>query len=101
MNYQLAKRLVTIILADDTFTADDLTGYGTVTVNGDHDPNGAQNAIGSFIRTAAANGWIQKTGRVSRSQAPHRKGGLNQEWQPTPKGRAWAQREADAESRIR
>ena len=74
------------------FSANDVTDDGAITVAGDHTPNGKQNAIGSRFRTYAAQGLIEKTGRVLQSTAPHRKGGMIQEWVATEKGRRWARR---------
>ncbi len=45
-----------------------------------HGPNGANGAIGSLFRQAAALGLIVKTGRVRTSRQPRRKGGMIQEW---------------------
>jgi hypothetical protein len=83
-------RLRELILEGVEFTADDLTANGLYTANGDHAPNGSQNAIGSAFRRWHAQLLIEPTGQVVASRAPHRKGGMIRVWRPTEQGRAWA-----------
>lgn len=83
-------RLRDLILSGRPFTADDLTGNGSLTVAGNHDPNGSQNAIGAAIRTWHAQGLIEPTGDVVASKARHRKSGMIRVWRGTGQGEAWA-----------
>jgi hypothetical protein len=68
-------------------TADDVTNCGTVAVDPSHAPNGKQSGIGSFFRQMNADGVLRPTGRVVKSKAPKRKGGMIQVWEVTNKGR--------------
>jgi hypothetical protein len=92
MTTPLERRLAHTILAagDMPFTADDVTGNGSVAIDPDHAPNAAQNGIGSFFRRMAARRLIEPTGQVVRSAAPHRKGGAIRVWHGTTAGRLWA-----------
>ena len=77
----LIERLDSLIASGRPFTADDVTDNGRLTVSGDHAPNQKQNTIGTLFRTAAAADRIGPTGRVVKSRAPHRKGGMIREWE--------------------
>ena len=88
----MERRLAELIVAGQTFTADDVTGSGQLTVAGEHGPNAAQNAIGSLFNTAARRRRIEWTGGVVRSAAPHRKGGAIRVWRGTTTGKRWAER---------
>lgn len=65
------------------FSADDLRDR-VGEPDRDHTANGANNAIGSLFRQAAAEGLIVGTGRVVKSRSPHRKGGKIELWRGTP-----------------
>jgi hypothetical protein len=65
----------------EEFTADDVTDRGKLTLDDDHTANGKQSAIGSLFAQASRARRIAPTGRVTKSTAPHRKGGLIREWQ--------------------
>ena len=91
----LERRLIDCIAAGRPFTADDVTGEGRLTIDGEHAPNGHQNGIGALFRTQSQARRIIATGRVVASHAPHRKGGMIREWQATEGGRRWAQRLVD------
>jgi hypothetical protein len=86
----LDRRLASLLLLDREITADDITDRGRLSFDPEHSANGRQSAIGSRFRRWAADGLIEPTGRVVRSQAPHRKGGAIRVWTGTDKGRAWA-----------
>ncbi len=73
-------------------TADDLTDNGRIAIDPSHAPNGKQSAIGSFFRQMGEEGILERTGRVVRSAAPKRKGGLIQVWAVTEYGAQWARR---------
>ena len=89
-NKVLERRLAWLILSQSTFTADDLTADGQVTIDGAHTPNAAQNGIGAFINSASRRRLIEWTGAVVKSKAPHRKGGAIRMWSGTSTGRLWA-----------
>ena len=91
MNPALLDRLATVIVAQETFSADDVTNNGAITAAGNHEANATQNSIGSLFQSAARSGWISFTGRVVRSRAPHRKGGADRVWQRTVDGVEWAE----------
>jgi hypothetical protein len=82
--------LAAVVVGGEDFTADDVTGNGTRTIDPTHRPNSAQSTIGSVFQQAQRNGWIESTNRVVRSSAPHRKGGGIRVWRPTPAGIDWA-----------
>lgn len=63
----------------EDFTADDLRDR-VGEPDTEHSANGANNAIGSLFREAAAARLIVRTGRVTKSRQPHRKGGMIQVW---------------------
>ena len=89
----LDRRLSELIRAGSRqLTADDITIDGLLAVDNSHAANGRQSAIGSAFRSWAQQGLIVRTGRVVRSKAPHRKGGMIQVWAVTPEGIAWAER---------
>ena len=73
-----------------TFTADDITLIGRLTVDPAHTPNGPQSAIGRAFRAWSSRGLIEWTGAAQKSRAPHRRSGLNRVWRATDKGKAWA-----------
>ena len=89
--------LAEVIITGEDFTADDVTDRGTRTIDPTHGSNGAQSTIGSVFQQAQRNGWIESTGRVVRSSAPHRKGGGIRVWRPTPAGIDWAMDQFAAE----
>ena len=82
--------LATAIVDGEPFTSDDVTDNGNRSVDPTHRANGTQSAIGSMFQQAQRNGWIEFTGRVVRSSAPHRKGGGIRVWRPTQAGIDWA-----------
>jgi hypothetical protein len=82
--------LAAVVVAGVEFTADDVTHNGARTVDPTHRSNGAQSAIGKVFQEAQRLGWIESTGRVVRSTAPHRKGGGIRVWRPTQAGIDWA-----------
>lgn len=86
----IEKRIAEVIRGGPIFTADDVTMEGVIAIDQGHAPNARQNAIGSTFQALARRGLIQRTGRVVRSKAPHRKGGMIQVWQATAAGRRWA-----------
>jgi hypothetical protein len=89
--------LASVIIAGEDFTADDVTDSGMRTVDGSHRANGRQSAIGKVFQEAQRLGWIESTGRVVRSSAPHRKGGGIRVWRPTQLGIDWAMEQYAAE----
>lgn len=84
------RRLAWLIIDRPHFTADDLTDDGDVALDAEHAPNGAQNGIGAYVRSASQRRLIEWTGAVVRSKAPHRKGGAIRVWTGTTTGRRWA-----------
>ena len=70
----------------EDFTADDLRAR-VGEPDRRHTANGRNNSIGSIFRQAAAAGMIEQTGRVTKSRAAHRKGGMIQLWRGTPRAR--------------
>lgn len=96
----LERRLAELIAAGDPFSADDVTGDGAVTLDAGHGPNGAQNGIGAMINSAARRRLIVFTGDVTRSRAPHRKGGLQRLWRGTDAGRLWARNVIDDDDEV-
>lgn len=77
---KLEERMEACIASGEPFTADDVTDCGNITLAGEHAPNGTQNGIGSLFREYAARKLIEPTGRVVKSAAKHRKGGMIREW---------------------
>jgi hypothetical protein len=100
IGHPFRRRLAELILAGAPFTADDLTASGSMAIDIDHGPNGAQSGIGSLFQQASRSGLIEWTGGAERSRAPHRKGGMVRVWIATPRGRIWADALVD-ESRRR
>lgn len=88
----IEARLAYVMLEGHEFTADDVTANGRVTAAGDHDPNAKQNSIGSVFNKHARDGHIMFTGRVVRSKARHRKGGMIRVWEATESGKRWARK---------
>lgn len=86
----LTDRMADLILADEPFTADDLTQNGALCVDANHQPNGAQNSVGALFRYHSQHGHITLTGQVRKSASVHRRGGLQQVWAPTIGGYWWA-----------
>ena len=86
----IEQRFATLILTRDTFTADDLTLNGAVTIDPTHGANGGQNGIGRMFRIANQRGYIEWTGDVIASKSSHRRKGIIRVWQSTEAGRAWA-----------
>lgn len=82
----IEQAMVRTIARGASFTADTLTKAGADTVDPSHQANGAQSSIGALFRSYAQRGWIEWTGDVVRSTAPHRKGGAIRVWQPTITG---------------
>ena len=89
-NKMLERRLAWLILDRQTFTADDLTDSGRITLDPTHAQSAGQSGFGGVFSSASRRGLIQKTGAVVKSKAPHRKGGTDHLWAPTVKGRRWA-----------
>jgi hypothetical protein len=89
-NKLLERRLAWLILSQSTFTADDLTDDGQVTIDPGHTANAGQNGIGAFINSAHRRRLIEWTGAVVKSKAPHRKGGAIRMWAGASTGRLWA-----------
>jgi hypothetical protein len=87
---KIEQALARCILTGSSFTADDVTADGAVTIDGTHEPNARQNGIGSMFNRAAKRGLIEWTGEVVRSRAPHRRGGTIRVWTGTEAGRLWA-----------
>lgn len=83
-------RLAELLREARSFTADDLTDEGDLALDPSHAPNGRQNGIGSFVRSARSRGLIEPTGAVVKSRAPRRKGGVIRVWRPTLAGIEWA-----------
>jgi hypothetical protein len=90
-------RLAELIAAGDEITADTVTDNGRRTVDPLHGANGPQSAIGSRFRLWASEGLIVRTGRVVKSKAPKRKGGMIQIWEPTTRGVTWARDRTEPE----
>lgn len=86
---RLQRRLAQLIEIGTEFSANDLTASGDITLDPDHEPNAANNGIGTLFSQAHKAKLIAPVG-VTRSTAPHRKGGMIRTWQPTEKGRLWA-----------
>jgi hypothetical protein len=76
----IVSRFEALVASGEAFTADDVTDDGALTVRGNHYPNASQNAIGTLFRQASIDRRIVPTGRVVKSRAPHRKGGMIREW---------------------
>lgn len=96
MSSVIELRLARLIMRGGPFTADEVTAEGTIAIDSRHRPNGRQNGIGSFFRTASQRGLICWTGEVVQSKAPHRKGGAIRVWIGTDHGRHWAKKEIEA-----
>jgi hypothetical protein len=77
-------RLFELAVLRDEITADDITSNGTRAVDGTHKANGRQSSIGSHFQKWHKQGLIEPTGRVVKSKAPHRKGGMIQIWRILP-----------------
>jgi len=85
----LFDRLVHLVQQGYTeVTADDVTDYGQIAIDADHTPNAKQSGIGSFFRQMNSAGYLTSTGRIVKSQAPKRKGGMIQVWAVTGKLRS-------------
>jgi hypothetical protein len=71
--------------------SDDVTDCGRITIDAAHSPNGKQSSIGSFFRTAIADGLLERSALPpTKSRSIKRKGGMIQNWLVTDKGRDWA-----------
>lgn len=81
-----------LVLAPFVFTADDVTNEGSEAIDPDHTPNGAQSGIGRMFQIANRKRYIEWTGDVVPSKAPHRRKGIIRVWRGTAVGRAWARR---------
>ena len=91
MSGLLDRRLGELIRSGSRLvTADDVTIDGAIAIDSTHAANGRQSAIGSAFRGWAEDGLIVRTGRVVRSKAPRRKGGMIQVWAVTDVGVEWA-----------
>jgi hypothetical protein len=93
MDLDLTRRLA-VLLADPnqhTFSADDVTLGGKMSVDPEHEANSKQSAIGSAFRKWAKDGYIEWTGRVVNSKNPRRNKGMVKVWKATDRGKEWAE----------
>lgn len=73
----------------DSWTVNDLTDNGTVMLDSTHAQSGKQSGIGAYVQSLVRHGYIEFTGVVERSTAPHRKSGIVRRWRWTEAGHAW------------
>lgn len=93
MDLDLTRRLA-VLLSDPnqhTFSADDVTLYGKMSVDPDRAANGKQSSIGNAFRKWANDGLIEWTGRVVHSKNPRRNKGMIRVWKGTVRGKEWAE----------
>jgi len=90
MNDSVCKRIAQIGLAEDEFSANEITSDGEWALDPDHGANGRQSAISATFQGLSSQGKIVWTGAVVKSKAPRRRGGIIRVWRLTAKGRAWA-----------
>jgi hypothetical protein len=83
---KLFDRLVLLVQQGyEEITADDITDCGRIAIDAAHTPNSKQSGIGSFFRQMNEERFLVSTGRIVKSKAPKRKGGMIQVWAVTDK----------------